>query len=251
MSDKEFGIPEQKKFPLDTRAHVISAIRFFNYAAPQYRKELAARIIRKIHEYNITGLTPSNQNAFYNYYHPKIIEHTEGGSMNDYVAIDSSDYLEHHGVLGQKWGVRRYQNSNGSLTSAGKQRYAKKIAKDDYRVDRYQRKQEKTNSFRKYRKLDKKIRKTNTKKRQLQSDTGVKLTKAEQNWGHEKVASYRSTSKSIRTGMIVVAGLLGTAATASVAPVVVAAPAAAISAKQIPYYLREKSTYKTNSKKPE
>lgn len=28
--------------------------------------------------------------------------------------------LYHHGILGQKWGVRRYQNKDGSLTSAGK-----------------------------------------------------------------------------------------------------------------------------------
>lgn len=33
------------------------------------------------------------------------------------------DYLEHHGILGQKWGVRRYQNDDGSLTPAGKDRY--------------------------------------------------------------------------------------------------------------------------------
>lgn len=38
-------------------------------------------------------------------------------------------YLMHHGVLGQKWGVRRFQNLDGSLTSAGKRRYAKDIAK--------------------------------------------------------------------------------------------------------------------------
>lgn len=31
--------------------------------------------------------------------------------------------LYHHGILGQKWGIRRYQNSDGSLTNAGKKRY--------------------------------------------------------------------------------------------------------------------------------
>lgn len=36
------------------------------------------------------------------------------------------DYLAHHGIKGQKWGVRRYQNEDGSLTAAGKKRYLTK-----------------------------------------------------------------------------------------------------------------------------
>lgn len=33
------------------------------------------------------------------------------------------DHLEHHGIPGQKWGVRRYQNYDGTLTPAGRERY--------------------------------------------------------------------------------------------------------------------------------
>lgn len=40
------------------------------------------------------------------------------------------DYLSHYGILGMKWGVRRYQNSDGTLTPAGK-RHIKKLEKQD------------------------------------------------------------------------------------------------------------------------
>ena len=33
-------------------------------------------------------------------------------------------YIAHHGIIGMKWGVRRYQNKDGTLTNAGKARYS-------------------------------------------------------------------------------------------------------------------------------
>jgi hypothetical protein len=48
-----------------------------------------------------------------------------------YIAVDKSHVydIKHHGILGQKWGVRRYQNKDGSLTSEGlkQQRYNRSI----------------------------------------------------------------------------------------------------------------------------
>lgn len=35
-----------------------------------------------------------------------------------------SNYICHHGIKGQKWGVRRFQDEGGGLTSAGKNRYS-------------------------------------------------------------------------------------------------------------------------------
>ena len=47
----------------------------------------------------------------------------------DTIFIPHSDYLAHHGIKGQKWGVRRYQNPDGSYTDAGRKRYSKQLEK--------------------------------------------------------------------------------------------------------------------------
>lgn len=41
------------------------------------------------------------------------------------------EYLQHHGIKGMKWGIRRYQNADGTLTTAGKQRVAETKKRSD------------------------------------------------------------------------------------------------------------------------
>lgn len=43
--------------------------------------------------------------------------------MTKWVCVRRGDDLQHHGIKGMKWGRRRYQNADGSLTPAGRKRY--------------------------------------------------------------------------------------------------------------------------------
>lgn len=64
--------------------------------------------------------------------------------MGEYF-IGSDGELYHYGVKGMKWGVRRYQNKDGSLTTAGKKRLAtsiQKAAKDTSTTGRKQLRQD-------------------------------------------------------------------------------------------------------------
>lgn len=60
---------------------------------------------------------------------------------NEYI-LTSDGQLYHWGIKGMKWGVRRYQNADGSLTKAGKSRYDEKMSSIKAKTEKARAKQE-------------------------------------------------------------------------------------------------------------
>lgn len=82
--------------------------------------------------------------------------------------------LYHHGVKGQRWGIRRYQNKDGSLTAYGKKRYAKELAKleaEKKRVRQYEQ------TAKKMSKLDDMRKDLDERKKALKPDDGPEPVK--------------------------------------------------------------------------
>lgn len=57
--------------------------------------------------------------------------------MSVYYAVTYSPSIEHHGIKGQKWGIRRYRNYDGSYTQAGLRRYRVAEANYEHSKEKY------------------------------------------------------------------------------------------------------------------
>ena len=115
------------------------------------------------------------------------LRHSEGGThMSDYVIHRDAEYLEHFGVSGMKWGERRFQNPDGTLTELGKQRYgsggersARRTKWDLNKLDR-----EQTNAKARYDYYDRKSQRSIAK-------ANKKLRKAEASGDEERIAKMK------------------------------------------------------------
>lgn len=102
--------------------------------------------------------------------------------MQEEIKMESSyDYLEHHGTKGMHWGIRRFQNKDGSLTAAGKKRRANEQA--DAKVKRIE-----TRTANKIKKM-KEEAKINRKVNKAQEKADAKLAKAQEKYGPKKKGS--------------------------------------------------------------
>lgn len=78
--------------------------------------------------------------------------------------------LQHWGIKGQKWGVRRFQNANGSLTPAGRKRYSETSAGGHKRIESEDHKQAHALKSKKLYEMSNKELETLTRRMQLEQN---------------------------------------------------------------------------------
>lgn len=86
--DPEFGIPEQKKYPLFDRKHVISAIKLFGHVEPKYESHLAHAIIKRMKKYNISFDMVGEDNKLYQYIPKTALNESKKFNIDDYNTED-------------------------------------------------------------------------------------------------------------------------------------------------------------------
>jgi len=85
--------------------------------------------------------------------------------MSTFYIKRKNEDICHYGVLGMKWGVRRYQNEDGSLTAAGKKRYELEDKTKQKQIDRIDLMYTRANKW-----TNRKIEKLDTKGKNAKAD---------------------------------------------------------------------------------
>lgn len=67
LGNDVFGVPSQRKYPLNDKDHVKAAIRMFNKVDSQYEKELAKNILNAMEKFNISTSVIGEKNRLYSY----------------------------------------------------------------------------------------------------------------------------------------------------------------------------------------
>ena len=137
LKDSDYGIPEDKKFPLNTEQRVKSAIRLFGHAEESKKVALAKRIIKKAKEY---GIEVKDTTEVYKYANGIVKEEVinESLSLTFYHGSDKKvEYLNPDSLMmgnkveGFKWAVYMWRIKENALYFAAQKAVRDNLKKVD------------------------------------------------------------------------------------------------------------------------
>lgn len=97
LDDSMYGLPSERKYPLNDEAHVRKAIQFFKHCKPTMRNELAKNINKRITELNM-DVSVSKDNPFSKYANKNTVTITE--SADTYYPNENIEYIDKFSIYG-------------------------------------------------------------------------------------------------------------------------------------------------------
>nr|DAR14060.1 MAG TPA: metallophosphoesterase, DNA ligase-associated [Caudoviricetes sp.] len=137
----DYGIPELKKYPLDTKQHVISAIKLFGHVDKEHEQELADNIIKKIEYYNLKDeISVGDDNRFKkyfdDYFSEEVLDELRGELFEENVLISRDDiYYDFDKFESGEKNVLLITGFSGSGKSTLAEQLASKYKCDYFMID--------------------------------------------------------------------------------------------------------------------
>lgn len=129
--DPEFGVPEEKKYPLFDKSHVESAIRLFGHVNPKYESELAHKIVAKMKEYNIPFDMVGEDSPLYKYLPKSELEESFKQAYNNKDGDKIHRYIQGQARAIRMSDKRKDSNSKDAARANFEKRANKKFDKTD------------------------------------------------------------------------------------------------------------------------
>lgn len=91
LPDKMFGLPKDRKYPLNDESHVVKAIQFFKYCPPANRAELAKNINKRAKALDMT-ITVNKESPFYKYADKRILKESIEPVINNRINVAECNF---------------------------------------------------------------------------------------------------------------------------------------------------------------
>ena len=141
LPDSVFGIPQERKYPMQDEKHTRSAIKLFNHVEPKYEEQLAKAVIKNMRKYNIDGSVVGPNNRLRKYLPKDMIKECIEYVMMDYNVMRGAQFIPKRNS--RIYGAYLTEGMSNTIKKDHKQKghiklsSLKKVRITEYLIDKY------------------------------------------------------------------------------------------------------------------